>query len=381
MSATGTGSGGFHSLSSKGSISVFRDGLPAASFNDQDTRNAILAQLGSLESCPNYWVPIDAIRSNDVRTPAERIVSELYHRCVLPHLVSSASPEQAVTEDVIVGAEYWTQVYTKGRGLAFHVDKDEHAMKTRGEMINPKYSSVLYLTGGEHRGNDGRLRVQSPTVITDEHYDHERRRMVPIDFPTESCMVFPKANRYLVFDGRAGHGVLDLRQSDDAHDRADDDVRMTFLVNWWTTRPEGIERDIRDGLRAEDAWHADFGSNESGENDSTRAPGTKAKGNAENTDKDPLCQPVARREPVFSLSITKEYLFANEPFMMDDFLREQGILQDDNSVSPVILRHRGVVMVPFSPAGDDSGDQVNENAMDRIVDCALISQENHSAYL
>ena len=39
------------------------------------------------------------------------------------------------------------QVYKPGKGLAFHFDKDEHAMKEKQQMIQPVLSSVLYLTG------------------------------------------------------------------------------------------------------------------------------------------------------------------------------------------------------------------------------------------
>ena len=39
------------------------------------------------------------------------------------------------------------QVYEAGRGLAFHFDKDEHAMATRQQMLQPAASSVLYLSG------------------------------------------------------------------------------------------------------------------------------------------------------------------------------------------------------------------------------------------
>lgn len=39
------------------------------------------------------------------------------------------------------------QVYKPGTGLAFHFDKDEHAMKEKQQMIQPFLSSVLYLTG------------------------------------------------------------------------------------------------------------------------------------------------------------------------------------------------------------------------------------------
>ncbi len=38
-------------------------------------------------------------------------------------------------------------MYEPGKGLAFHFDKDEHAMKEKHQMIQPVLSSVLYLTG------------------------------------------------------------------------------------------------------------------------------------------------------------------------------------------------------------------------------------------
>jgi hypothetical protein len=39
------------------------------------------------------------------------------------------------------------QVYEPGKGLGFHFDKDEHVMRSSGQMLNPIWSSVLYLTG------------------------------------------------------------------------------------------------------------------------------------------------------------------------------------------------------------------------------------------
>ena len=38
-------------------------------------------------------------------------------------------------------------MYEPGKGLAFHFDKDERAMKEKHQMIQPVLSSVLYLTG------------------------------------------------------------------------------------------------------------------------------------------------------------------------------------------------------------------------------------------
>jgi len=347
--------GTFESLAKRGSVHVFKDAL----LQTTEERDVVLSQLRVLESHPNYWVPLPLLVNGVGLSAAERVVAELYHRCIQPHVLQSRNTNNE--RGTIAGAEYWVQVYRNGRGLAFHVDKDEHAMKTRGEMINPIYSSVLYLTGGGNDGNGQSKQLQSPTVITDERYDHETARMLPVDFPTESCLVFPKANRYLVFDGRAGHGVLDLvgdEKKDEGGD-GDGDVRVTFLVNWWATRPENVERDP--------------------ETVGAPASASASASAADAVGLEPGCRPsAASKEPIYVISITKELLFANEPFMIDDFLREQGILGDGRRPSPVIIRHSGVVMIPFRPEevdGDDDG------VARHLVDCALISQENHGAYL
>lgn len=332
----------FESLAKKGSIQVFKQAL---------VRDIILSEICALEEQPNFWIPLSAIVACQTCTPAERIVAELYDRCMKPHVVND------VEDSGITGAEYWVQVYRNGRGLAFHVDKDEHAMKTRGEMINPVYSSVLYLTGGQGK------KLQSPTVITDEHYDEETRRMVPVKFPTESCLVFPKANRYVVFDGRAGHGVLDVANDDyDNDDEGDhmEDVRVTFLVNWWKQRPEHVERDPAAGATSNDTEREERADLPEAW-DAADAPGA-------------LQHRPAMKEPVYALTITKQYLSFNEPFMLDDFLREQSILCDDGKATPVVLRHSGVVMIPFRP--EAAGGEARH-----LVDCALISEENHDVYM
>ena len=55
------------------------------------------------------------------------------------------------------------QVYQPGKGLAFHFDKDEHALKESSEMVQPILSSVLYLTGD---ASTDRLGKQIPIFLT-----------------------------------------------------------------------------------------------------------------------------------------------------------------------------------------------------------------------
>ena len=180
-----------------------------------------------LSHCPNYWVPRDVIESGSGATTAEAAVCSLHD-----HIVGPTLPHDWA------GAEYWVQVYEGGRGLAFHFDKDEHAMKEEGRMVTPILSSVLYLTG-----HDGEINsdsdsdnpaeaLQAPTVVTDQRYDYEEGCAVP-DNPTSSTLVFPGSNSYCLFDGSLGHGVLDCGRQEE---------RATLLVNWWKRKPENVNR-------------------------------------------------------------------------------------------------------------------------------------------
>ena len=307
---------------------VFRHALPPLQ-TSYDTEESICGWARrvalDLECQPNFWVPREIIEDKgEGRGGGERIVKRLYS-IVRDHLKDVEDREGRTW----IGAEYWAQVYKGGRGLAFHVDKDEYAMKHRREMINPLYSSVLYLTGEEA--------LQSPTVITDEHYDDQLQRMVPTDFPTESALVFPKENRYCIFDGRCGHGVLDVNRKDD--------VRITFLVNWWETKPENVERCTAPENPVNDVFDDDEAN--------------------------------AMREPKIELTVTKEYLLGNEPFMMDEFLQSHGILNAENvweetSRPILVMRHSGIIMIPSQDDGESNKS---------LIDAALISSEKQSLFM
>ncbi len=54
---------------------------------------------------------------------------------------------QQILYCIYISVQHYLQVYEPGKGLAFHFDKDEHAMKENHQMIQPVLSSVLYLTG------------------------------------------------------------------------------------------------------------------------------------------------------------------------------------------------------------------------------------------
>eukprot|EP00891_Asterochloris_glomerata_P007094 jgi/Astpho2/7094/Aster-x1406 len=101
-----------------------------------------------------------------------------------------------------------SQIYQPGIGLNFHFDKDEHCMKERHEMLHPELSSILYLTGSENPEQQ-----LGPTVILDQLFDIEHGP-VP-DNPTGCVLAWPAANRYCIFDGRLGHGEINLMSGEE----------------------------------------------------------------------------------------------------------------------------------------------------------------------
>jgi hypothetical protein len=121
-------------------------------------------------------------------------------------------------------------------------------MKEESRMVNPLFSSVLYLTGSGSGSNNNKKnsiseasetsaattrRVQAPTVVNDQFYNQNTRSTVPED-PTSSAFIFPRTNSYCLFDGRLGHGVLDSGSTKEQ--------RMTLLINWWQSKPDNIGR-------------------------------------------------------------------------------------------------------------------------------------------
>lgn len=89
------------------------------------------ADAAALAECPNYWVPRDVVEGREPAiTAAEQIVQQLYRRLVAPQLAPHA--------DAFLGAEYWCQIYERGRGLGFHYDK-ARAVLSEDERCNTKW--------------------------------------------------------------------------------------------------------------------------------------------------------------------------------------------------------------------------------------------------
>jgi len=177
---------------------------------------------GRLAALPNFWAPREALEGEGEGEAAARGAGEEACRQLLVRVMAPLLEGHAWT-----GAEYWTQVYRTspggGAGLAFHFDKDEHALTSRGEMRFPLFSTVTYLA--EHEEGEPWL---APTVVMAQTL--ENGEMVPKS-PERSLVVHPKHDHVLVFPGNLSHGVLDSNNSST--------TRQTLLVNWWVgKRPE-----------------------------------------------------------------------------------------------------------------------------------------------
>ena len=104
------------------------------------------AEAQALSEQPNYWLPLEALARQEGGQPrptaAERAVRHLYRALVAERLAGDPRWRPGAA-----GAEYWVQVYRGGRGLGFHFDKDEAALRGRGEMRTP-----LWCGGGGGMG-------------------------------------------------------------------------------------------------------------------------------------------------------------------------------------------------------------------------------------
>jgi hypothetical protein len=111
----------------------------------------------------------------------------------------------------------------------FHRDRDEKLALATGREVNPRSSSVLFL----NRVRGGAL------AVTREPPDAENPALAPSrpDF----TLVAPRPNRFVWFDGRLTHGVLDANnQIPDGRLPGPSRLRRALVMNWWRARPTGI---------------------------------------------------------------------------------------------------------------------------------------------
>ena len=123
--------------------------------------NTVNSHAEVFESCPNYWIPREALETNDVHTAVEREVCRLFHdmmQDILPtqwagaeFWIQARHPRLqragSLPDALVCFSSQHAQVYEPGKGLAFHFDKDEQLFLEQRKVVHPLLSTVVYLAG------------------------------------------------------------------------------------------------------------------------------------------------------------------------------------------------------------------------------------------
>ncbi|KAK9916860.1 hypothetical protein WJX75_008079 [Coccomyxa subellipsoidea] len=300
--------------------SVFRDCLPESLVAE------ILADAPAVASCPNFWTPKDAVEAFEGACTACEMAIKLLCDKVMRHRL----PEDWA------GAEWWVQVYEKGKGLAFHFDKDEHLFREEHCMAHPLLSSIVYLTG---RTFPKRL---GPTVVVDQRFDNGRMRASPED-PQRCALIYPRRGAFAVFDGGLGHGVIGSAAAD---------LRATLLINWWPHQPQEVQ-----AITAEEAarhsiamkpWPRSTANTVSSQSNSASAAGDNLMCGV--TGWEGAAGPRAQPIRVLKLPPAEG---AQGVISVDDLLLSKGLsLVGSNAISSVAVDHEGWALYPLDSQKD-----------------------------
>ncbi len=179
-----------------------------------------------------------AARAADAGTgadAADNVVEELVLR--LRPLVERSCGQR------MVGAEWWTHTRPKGRnvGHQLHYDLEEGILESRGDIVHPAVSSVIYLSGNGAEGVGDSEDAAGPTLVLDQRVDDTQ-------LATRSWLSHPAQGAMLTFPGDRLHGVLPGRpnatargQNPDTKKREDvglvrrtETERLTLMIAWWS---------------------------------------------------------------------------------------------------------------------------------------------------
>jgi hypothetical protein len=156
----------------------------------------------------------------DLRSPPTAVVEEAA-RLLAPRIPGLAR---------IRGVEWWlSRMSPNDVQVDFHVDRDERLALRTGRLVHPRVSSVLFL----NRVKGGAL------AVTAEPPCEANPALAPTRLDLD--LVTPRPNRFVVFDGRLTHGVLDARNHVPTR-RLPGTARrrLAVVMNWWQRRPTDL---------------------------------------------------------------------------------------------------------------------------------------------
>lgn len=128
------------------------------------------------------------------------------------------------------GVEWWlSRMRTSNVQVDFHRDRDEKLALSGGPQRHPARSSVLFL----NRCRGGLL------AVTARSPNPKNPAFAPDRL--ELDLAEPRPNRFVHFDGRLTHGVLDARnQVPGPRLPREKSLRLAVAVNFWKLRPTEV---------------------------------------------------------------------------------------------------------------------------------------------
>lgn len=197
-------------------INLFEGALPAALFRRlgravRAVGTERMEDMGTYST--TFWLPVGTKPSNVV----EDAVTLLY-------TIVQPGPE-------CIGMEWWLGRLKRGESLPFHTDRDRSLRKETGQIVNPLWSSILYLNRFP----------SSPTIVLDQVLGADGKSWVPPKAERGQTLdAIP--NHYVVFRGDLRHGVVAQGHEGSGNGQAQTmkktgELRLTLLVNYWDRRP------------------------------------------------------------------------------------------------------------------------------------------------
>jgi len=200
--------------------------------------DALIQQAKELAkiSKETFWLDPNAGTEDKEMSTLERLA----HKILLSHQITYNLP--------LGGAEWWVQIKSTdptssitnyqdfllsrpgnpNEAVDLHYDKDELLAEHFDLGSFPILSTVTYLTQSN----------SNPTIIFPHRYDQSVENSM-----THMIVSHPKVGKHVVFDGRLLHGAPShpaLRQQINDDDKKNM-LRITFLVNFWESKPCGIQ--------------------------------------------------------------------------------------------------------------------------------------------
>ena len=167
------------------------------------------------------WMPIENFDSP--RSFAEVAITYLHKMAFPDDSPWSGGGPDGKEPTQLAGAEWWVQPRNPKENIGFHYDKDEGVASEEQWMKMPTMSSVFYLTD-----------AGAPTLVLNKTTNRGGNQHLPV-VPHKGYFSYPRKNRYFMFKGDLGHGVVGTLGS--KKKRGKPEQRLTFLVNWWDKMP------------------------------------------------------------------------------------------------------------------------------------------------